>query len=289
MKVLLIGGSGQLGQSLQKIEWDTAVELISPSSKELDVTVTSEVYNYIAKLHPSFVINASAWTNVPAAEIEYEKALKLNSEAIRDIAISCKEIKSGLVHVSTDYVFDGAKSAPYTELDLCNPLNAYGKSKYAGEQELISAGVQDYFMIRTSWLYSKYGKNFVKTIARKALAGAEVSITDDQFGSPTFAGDLALAIAALISEQPNPGIYNYSNTGVVSWFGLGQEIYRIIGSDVNLVSPKETESSDIKRPAYSPLDTNKWQRTNLFSVIPWQESLKREITSIVAAIEEEDM
>lgn len=111
MKVLLIGGSGQLGQSLQKIEWDTAVELIIPSSKELDVTVSSEVSNYIAKLHPSFVINASAWTNVPAAEIEYEKALKINSEAVRNIAISCNENKSELVHVSTDYVFDGTKGA----------------------------------------------------------------------------------------------------------------------------------------------------------------------------------
>jgi dTDP-4-dehydrorhamnose reductase len=289
VKVLLIGGSGQLGQSLQKIEWDTEVELISPSSKELDVTVSSEVSKYIAKLHPSFVINASAWTNVPSAEIEYEKALKINSEAVRNIAISCDEIKSGLVHVSTDYVFDGTKGAPYTELDLCNPLNAYGRSKYAGEQGIASTGLQDYFIIRTSWLYSKYGKNFVKTITRKALAGAEVSINDDQFGSPTFAGDLASALAALISEPPNPGIYNFSNTGVVSWFGLGQEIYRNLGSDVNLVSPKETEEADIKRPAYSPLDTNKWQSANLNLVTPWQESLKREIASIVAAIEEEDM
>ena len=288
MKVLLIGGSGQLGQSLQKIDWDASIEMVAPSSKELDVKIPSEVTKYIKNLHPSFVINASAWTNVPGAENQYEEALKLNSEAVRNIAIACKEVESGLVHVSTDYVFDGMKGSPYTELDLCNPLNAYGKSKRAGELGIISAELQDYYIIRTSWLYSKYGKNFVKTIARKALASEPVLISNDQFGSPTFAGDLASAIAALVSHSPNTGIYNFSNTGVISWFELGQEIYRNMGLNVNLVSPKETEESDLRRPAFSPLDTTKWQTLGLYPLTPWQDSLRNEIATIVAAIEEED-
>lgn len=288
MKVLLIGGSGQLGRSLQDVEWGPSIEVFAPSIRELDVRIPSAVSSYIAHTQPSFVVNASAWTNVPGAEIEYDEAMKLNSEAVRNIAAACKENNSALVHVSTDYVFDGMKSAPYTESDLCNPLNAYGKSKLAGEQEIVFSGLQDYFTIRTSWLYSKYGKNFVKTISRKALAGEPVSITNDQYGSPTFAGDLASAIVALVAESPESGIYNFSNTGVASWFELGQEIYRNMGSDVNLVSAKETEESELRRPAFSPLDTSKWLETGLYPLTPWRESLVREIPTIVAAIQEED-
>lgn len=287
MKVLLIGGSGQLGHSLQEVEWGPSIEVFAPSSRELDVRIPSAVSRYIAHTQPSFVINASAWTNVPGAEIEYDEALKLNSEAVKNIAIACKENKSALVHISTDYVFDGLKSAPYRESDLCNPLNAYGKSKLAGEQEIVSSGLQDYFIIRTSWLYSKHGKNFVKTISRKALAGDPVSITNDQYGSPTFAGDLASAIVALVSDSPGSGIYNFSNTGIASWFELGQEIYTNLGSDVNLVSAKETEESELRRPAFSPLDTSKWLETGLYPLTPWRESLEREIPTIVTAIQEE--
>lgn len=288
MKVLFIGGSGQLGLSLQEIEWGSSIDVVAPSSRELDVRIPSAVSSYLADIQPSFVVNASAWTDVPGAEIEYDEAFKLNSEAVRNISISCKENNSALVHVSTDYVFDGLKSAPYTELDLCNPLNAYGRSKLAGEQEIVGSGIQDYFIIRTSWLYSKHGKNFVKTILRKALVGDPVSITNDQYGSPTFAGDLASAIAALIFDVPESGTYNFSNTGVTSWFELGQEIYRLVGADVGLVTPRKTESSELKRPTYSPLDTSKWLETGVYPLTPWQESLGREISTIVTAIQEED-
>ena len=287
MKVLLIGGSGQLGHSLQEVEWGSSIEVVAPSSRELDVRIPSVVSSYIARIQPSFVVNASAWTNVPGAEIEYNEALKLNSEAVRNIANSCKENNSALVHVSTDYVFDGLKSAPYTESDLCTPLNAYGRSKLAGEHEIVRSGLQNYFIIRTSWLYSKHGKNFVKTISREALAGNSVLITNDQYGTPTFAGDLASAIVALVSDLPESGIYNFSNTGVASWFELGQEIYRLVGADVGLVTPRRTESSELKRPTYSPLDTSKWTSTSLYPVSKWQESLKREIPGIVSAIQEE--
>lgn len=288
MRVLLIGGSGQLGNSLQTISWDSSIEIFAPSTGSLDVTDSASVLETIKKIDPDFVINASAWTNVPGAEDNFDEAIKINSEAVGNLAFACREYKSSFVHVSTDYVFDGEKGTPYLESDICNPINAYGKSKMYGEQKIIEAGLNDYYIFRTSWLYSQYGKNFVKTIIKRALKGEKSSITNDQFGSPTFAGDLAGAISNLVLNPPTSGIYNFSNSGITTWYEFGRVIYKLVGADENLVEPRETEVSELRRPKYSPLNLEKWISTNLYEVQTWQHSLKRELDSIVTSVRDED-
>jgi dTDP-4-dehydrorhamnose reductase len=288
VRLLLIGGSGQLGNSLQAISWDSSVEIFAPVSSALNVTNSVLVFETIKKFDPDFVINASAWTNVPGAEDNFDLALKVNSEAVGNLALACKEYNSALIHVSTDYVFDGEKGTPYLESDVCNPVNSYGMSKMYGEHRIIESGLNDYYIIRTSWLYSQYGKNFVKTIINRALKGEKSSITNDQFGSPTFAGDLARAISSLVLNPPTPGIYNFSNSGITTWHEFGRVIYKHVGADDNLVEPRETEINELRRPKYSPLDLEKWIGTNLYAVQSWKHSLRRELDSIVTSVREED-
>jgi dTDP-4-dehydrorhamnose reductase len=184
-------------------------------------------------------------------------------------------------------VFDGGKGSPYLESDSCNPVNWYGKSKLYGEQKITESGLIDFYIFRTSWLYSQYGKNFVKTIVKRALQGEKSSITNDQFGSPTFAGDLAGAISSLVLNPPTPGIYNFSNSGITTWYEFGRLIYKLVGADENLVESRGTEFSELKRPKYSPLNLDKWINTNLYAVQSWHDSLERELNSIVTAVREE--
>lgn len=287
MKILLIGGSGQLGKSFQELAWDASTQLVAPSRGGLDITDALSIQECMNETNPDVVINTAAWTDVPGAEFEPDKARKLNSEAVRNLANACREIHATLVHISTDYVFDGEKGSPYLETDACNPINSYGATKRAGEVEIIDSSLEKYFIIRTSWLYSRHGKNFVKTIAKKALIGEKVTITNDQFGSPTYAGDLARAISRLVVNPPEFGIYNYSNSGVVSWFDFGKEIYELLDKNAELVQPRKTESSDLRRPNYSPLDLSKWETTGVSEVVVWKDSLSREIDSIVSEIRKE--
>jgi dTDP-4-dehydrorhamnose reductase len=287
VKVLLIGGSGQLGKSLLGLSSSNAIELISPTSKVLNVSNFQSVSDFINEVEPECIINASAWTDVQGAERDISGAMTLNATAVEHLTQICKRIGASLVHISTDYVFDGEKGAPYLENDPVHPLNTYGKSKLAGEETVAASELEKYFIIRTSWLYSRYGKNFVKTIAQRALSNERCSITDDQFGSPTFAGDLASAILALVQNPPSSGIYHYSNSGTASWFEFGCQIYSELGIDQSFVAPRSTESSELPRPRFSTLDLSKWAKENLSNIYSWQESLHRELPSIVAAIEKE--
>lgn len=287
MKILILGGSGQLGRSLLEYRWDDDVTLSAPLRQELDVLNHQAVHDFVAKLRPDYLINASAWTNVAAAEAEVTGATELNSGAVENLANICHERDIPLIHVSTDYVFDGLKGSAYSENDIPNPQSAYGKSKYLGEEAINNSEAIKFYVIRTSWLYSKYGKNFVKTIVAKALSNQPVSIVDDQFGSPTFAGDLAAGIASITRVKPKYGIYHFSNLGRISWLDLGRAIYEELGSDVELVTPHKTEASELKRPVDSTLDTKKWHDSNLLQIPEWQASLKREMPSIQKTVESE--
>lgn len=287
MKILILGGTGQLGKSLLVYPWGDDVTLSAPSRQELDVLNHQAVHDFIANFRPDYLINASAWTNVAAAETEVKRATELNAEAVENLANICRDSDIPLVHVSTDYVFDGLKGAAYLESDSPNPQSAYGKSKYLGEEAISNSGATKIYIIRTSWLYGKHGKNFVKTIVAKALSNQPVSIVDDQFGSPTFAGDLAAGIASILKVKPKYGIYHFSNSGRISWFDLGRAIYEELGSDVELVAPRKTEASELKRPVDSTLDTKKWHDSNLLQITEWRASLKREMPSIQKTIESE--
>lgn len=289
MKILLVGGSGQLGSSLKSLSWSENTQLLSPQRNQLDICDNEQTRKYLEFTEPQVIINASAWTDVPGAESNYDSAVMINSTAVGALALGCKEVGATLFHISTDYVFDGEKSQSYVETDLTNPLNNYGKSKLSGEIEISASGLENFYILRTSWLYSQFGKNFVKTIAAKALRGESASIVDDQFGSPTYAGDLALGIQSAINVKPNSGIYHYANQGTVSWFEFGQEIYRLTGADVSLVTSRKSDPTELRRPKYSPLKTSKWMSSNLREIPDWRHSLQKELPRIIQAIRMEGM
>lgn len=287
MKILIFGGSGQLGRSLLETSLGLNNEVIAPSRNEIDIEDFGKVTNYIAEEEPAIVINATAWTNVPGAEDDPEGAKRLNCDAVSNLAGACKATNSVLIHVSTDYVFDGTQQEPYLENATTNSLNQYGKSKLAGEIALIESGIANYYIIRTSWLYSKYGKNFVKTIVTKSLKSESASIIDDQFGSPTFAGDLAEGIKSIIEVKPEPGIYHYSNEGITNWYEFGRLIYEKTLNNSDLVSARKTGQDELKRPSYSPLSLEKWKSSGLVDPIDWNVSLERELSEIIKAVKEE--
>lgn len=287
MKILMLGGTGQLGRSLLEYPWGVDVTLSAPSRQELDVLDHKAVRDFVVKFQPDYLINASAWTNVGTAETEFKRTSELNAEAVENLANICRDADIALVHVSTDYVFDGLKGTAYWESDSPNPQSSYGKSKYLGEQAIRNSGATKFYIIRTSWLYSNHGKNFVKTIVAKALSNQPVSIVDDQFGSPTFAGDLAAGIASITEVKPKYGLYHFSNTGRISWFDLGRAIYKEVGSDVALVTSRKTEANELKRPVDSTLDTKKWHDSNLLQIPEWRASLNKEMPNIRKTVESE--
>lgn len=287
MKTLILGSNGQLGRSLTSSQWDTDVEMLSLAREDLDITNFELVKSFLSENKSDVVINATAWTNVPGAESDPSGAYKLNSEAVGNLASQCRSIGALLVHVSTDYVFDGKKQAPYTESDATSPLNVYGKSKLAGEMAIQNSGIKDFYIVRTSWLYSRYGKNFVKTIANKAVNGEASSISNDQFGVPTYAGDLAKGIQSLITSKPESGVYHFSNTDKTNWFEFGSAIYELLGKDLDLVTARATERGELLRPSYSVFDLSKWERSNLSPLIDWKVRLEDELPLIVEALKSE--
>jgi dTDP-4-dehydrorhamnose reductase len=287
MKILILGGSGQLGKSLLEHSWDRSITLFAPLRAELDVLKFKEVFDYILRIKPECVINATAWTDVVGAETEITGATNLNVSAVGNLANICKDLKIPLIHVSTDYVFDGLKGDPYLEDDLASPQTTYGRTKLEGEEKVISSGIEKYYIIRTSWLYSKFGKNFVKTIASKGLKNEPISIVDDQFGSPTFAGDLASGIASIVLSNLESGIYHFTNSGRTNWYEFGRELYAELGADVSLVTSRKTGENELKRPKDSTLDLSKWSNSALTPIYEWRTSLRRELPDILKTVERE--
>jgi dTDP-4-dehydrorhamnose reductase len=289
-RVLLLGGSGILGTAvLQKLIREN-IKHVAPMSRDLDIRDKVSVQSFIQDLKPSWIVNCAAWTNVDKAEERYADALILNSLALNYISEAAILSESRVIHISTDYVFDGEKATPYLESDVTNPINAYGRSKLGGELHLQKNLERNSFVIRTSWLYGENGKNFAKTLARKALHGEVAKVVSDQFGSPTNSADLACGIVELIKNPTSPGIYHFSNLGEASWFEFAQEIYRIVGVESNLVSRCFT--SDLKqetnRPKYSVLSKEKWQQSQIFDIPEWRKSLELTIPRIVEVLRNEN-
>jgi dTDP-4-dehydrorhamnose reductase len=286
-RILLLGGSGILGSEVLRQLQHIDVEYVAPRSSDLDVRNMLSVQSYAFDFKPNWIINCTAWTNVDAAEDSFEAALDLNEVAVRNIAEAAKQINSQIIHVSTDYVFDGTSPEPYEENDQVKPLNRYGESKLRGENVLLSSIPKMAFIFRTSWLYGKNGRNFVKTIAAKALRNDSAQVVDDQIGSPTSARDLAKAIMSMTNSPPKPGIYNFSNEGVCSWFELARTIYTNIGADPDLVKPISSSSLSLKanRPKYSLLSKVKWASTGLSEIPGWEISLASILPEIIAEIQ----
>ena len=289
-RILLLGGSGILGSEVLNQLRVRNLDYVSPRSSDLDIRDESSLESFIADFKPNWIINCAAWTNVDGAEDSFDSALELNSAAVKNIAEVAKKYECPVIHISTDYVFDGDSSNPYSETAPVNPVNRYGQSKLQGENALLEAFSEGAYVIRTSWLYGTKGKNFVKTMAKKALNADNARVVDDQKGSPTSARDLATGIIKLIESQPQLGIYHYSNTGSCSWFELAQAIYEKAGADPDLVEPIPSTSLDLKakRPRYSLLSKEKWNSSGISEIPDWESSLETLLPEILAEIRESE-
>lgn len=277
-KVLVTGANGQLGKAIQELNANNAkgLDFVFVSKSELDITNLDDLKIFFDKNSFDYVINCAAYTDVEQAEKTPKIAYKVNAEGVKHIAEICLEHNTVLIHISTDYVFDGKKSTPYSEDDLPNPINEYGKSKLAGEQYLQKV-LKKYFIIRTSWLYSEFGKNFLKRIFSRLETTKTLTITTSEVGTPTNANDLAECITELIvSTVPQYGIYNYSNNGKATWYDFAEEALRISGKLEQIKLEKtDNYSTFAARPKYSVLDKKKLTTTLQVDILDWKTSLKR--------------
>ncbi len=271
MRIVLTGADGQLGVELVPT-LSVHGEVIGTTIADLDVT-DHDCADRIATLAPDWVVHAAAATDVDGCEREAERAMAVNAEGTRRVAEGCRRAGAGLVYLSTDYVFDGRKGAPYTEGDAPAPLNAYGRSKLEGERAVRSLASR-WVIVRTAWLYGTHGKNFVKTILEKVKAGEGLRVVDDQVGSPTYAADLAGAVALLL-VRGQAGVYHVTNGGSCSWYEFTREILRLAAADVTSVSRISSEelSRPARRPAYSVLENAAWKAAGLPPLRPWPEAL----------------
>ena len=290
MRMLITGANGQLGRELVRQGHRFNLALHAFKRQELDITQPNQVDTILAKASPSLVINAAAYTNVDKAETEADLAFKVNKIAPGYLARCCADRNIALIHISSDYVFDGIKGKPYHETDPIAPVGIYGQSKAAGEVAIRSA-LKHHIILRTSWLYSVYGHNFVKTILNLGTEKKNIPVVDDQFGSPTSAADLAeavLTIAAKIGSIADLdwGTYHYCGNGVTSWHGLAKEVLQLASPYVSLQT-KQVEAittaeypTPVKRPPYSALDCSRIKKAFGIDPKPWQQSLKRTIGRI---------
>ena len=275
-KILVTGANGQLGQCLQKISSQfEEFEFIFTDSETLDITNKEEVNDFFWQNAPDFCINAAAYTAVDLAETDVEKAFLVNADGAENLAEACAENNAQFIHVSTDYVFDGENNLAYTEEDFTNPLGVYGASKLAGDELALEVNPCS-VILRTSWVYSEFGKNFVKTMLNLFATKEELSIVADQFGQPTNANDLAEAIMKIIkSEKITPGIFNFSNLGRISWFDFAEKIAELSEAKIKLNAIETSQyPTPAKRPKNSVLDLEKISKTYAIQLKPWEESLE---------------
>ncbi|MGZ3845830.1 MAG: dTDP-4-dehydrorhamnose reductase [Flavisolibacter sp.] len=283
-KILVTGANGQLGSDLRDLSSSyPQYEFVFTDVAELSITDRDAVNNFFREQKPAYLVNCAAYTAVDKAESERELCDQINGTAVGILASACKQYGTRFIHISTDYVFDGNASAPLKETDEVDPVNAYGASKLLGEQ-LAVQNDPGAIIIRTSWVYSFYGKNFVKTMMRLMSERESIGVVSDQVGSPTYAADLAEAIMQIISSGKwVPGIYNYSNEGIISWLDFANEIKTQIKSSC-IVNPLSTEQfpTPAKRPKYSALDKTKIQTTFSVRLKDWKDSLRTCINKLTA-------
>lgn len=278
--VLITGANGQLGSELQElIPFYPQFNFHFTDIDTLDLTDEESIQNLIENKNINYIINCAAYTAVDKAEDDIELCYKINKEAVGNLAEAAKG-KAKVIHVSTDYVFDGKASHPYKETDLTNPQSVYGKSKREGEELLLSICPES-IIVRTAWLYSPFGNNFVKTMLRLGRERKEISVVTDQRGTPTYANDLAKALLDIlvyveIKNHFPSGIYHYSNEGETTWFAFTEKIFQLAGIKDCKVIPITTAEYPVKasRPMYSILDKTKIKETFNVIVPQWEQSLE---------------
>ncbi len=276
-KILVTGSNGQLGKELKQLESQyPQFEFVFLSREDLPIHHFELARNFFKGYHPQYLINCAAYTAVDRAETEKELAFQVNGEAVGVLAAVCKEYRIKFLHISTDYVFDGTATTPCKEDAPTNPQSVYGASKLEGEKEAMHYN-PDSIIIRTSWVYSEFGRNFVKTMIKLMKEKDQLYVVNDQIGSPTYAADLADAIMQIISSGKwSPGVYNYSNEGVISWFDFAVVIRDLTGSNCKINAiPTTSYPTPAKRPVYSVLDKSKITGAYGMILKDWKESLRR--------------
>ena len=277
MNILVTGANGQLGREMQRLGAVSPNNYLFTDVAELDITDAAAVRACVAEHGIDTIVNCAAYTNVERAEEDEAAADLLNRQAVENLARAAAEAGALLVHVSTDYVFDGRASEPYTEESPTAPLSVYGRTKLAGEEAVRAAGCR-HLILRTAWLYSEYGNNFLKTMLRLTAERESLNVVFDQVGTPTYAGDLALAIFSILEgglDRGNEGIYHFSDEGVCSWYDFAVEIARATGRNRCRIAPCRTAEYPTKapRPAYSVLDKSKLKQPFGIDIPHWRESM----------------
>lgn len=292
MKIVVTGANGQLGRSIRRLSVEhRELDFIFTDIDSLDIGNRDAVLAF-AETHPvDFIVNCAAYTAVDNAEEEEEQCRRINTDAVAYLGEAAQHIGARILHVSTDYVFGGDSYMPYQENDPVSPTSVYGRTKLAGEKAL-SAVCPDAIIVRTAWLYSEYGHNFMKTMLRLGAERPEIRVVNDQIGSPTYAGDLAEAILSLLEKErqgeQNSGIYHYTNEGVCSWYDFAHSIIRIAGLPAKVIPiPTREYPTAAKRPAYSVLSKEKIKRENHWEIPHWEDSLRKCLANMNVVKEKE--
>ena len=277
MNILITGANGQLGNEMQPVSKHSTHRYFYTDVDELDITDINAIRTVVKEYAINVIVNCAAYTNVDKAEDDKEMADLLNHKAVENLAIVAKEADATLIHISTDYVFQGNQCVPCREDWEPHPNSVYGSTKLAGEESIISVGCK-HIIIRTAWLYSPFGKNFVKTMQQLTAEKDQLKVVFDQVGTPTYAGDLANVIYKIIEEDmlDKQGIYHFSNEGVISWYDFAKQICELSGNQCDIQPCHSDEfPSKVKRPHFSVLDKTKIKETFHLRIPYWKDSLKK--------------
>jgi len=278
MKILITGSNGMLGHDLKDVLEDNH-ELILTTSKTLDITNKDYVLDFIRENKPDVVINAAAYTDVDGCETNQDTAYAVNGDGVKNLALACKEIDCPLVHISTDYVFNGENTRPWVEDDEIGPISVYGKSKLQGEQAILEI-LDKFYILRTAWLYGMNGKNFPKTMLELAKNHSEITVVYDEVGTPTYTPDLAGAIAELI-ETDYYGVYHLTNSGNCSWCEFARYIFEVADVDVKVIPVTASEfARPAPRPHYSVLENKNWIKNGFKPLRSYKEAITEYIELI---------
>lgn len=290
MKILVIGSGGQVGFELMRAPWSAGTTLVGMPHAQLDITDGAAVEHALAAETGDLVINAAGFTAVDRAEVEPDQAFAVNRDGAGNLAAACARMGVPMIHLSTDYVFDGTKPDPYLEEDLVSPINVYGASKAAGE-DAVRSRLSRHLILRTSWVYGAHGRNFVKTMLRLARSQKEIRVVDDQIGCPTAAADLAGAIgrlAGMLSGRSSWGTYHLCGGGATTWFDFARHILAISYTDTDQPVVRAVGSREFgapaRRPENSRLECRRIDRQFGIACPPWEASLARVLPEIVASL-----
>lgn len=285
MKILVLGADGQLGQCVKDQQKHTNFSFIYASKKDLDISNEVNVLSYFKNLKPDIVLNLAAYTDVDGAESNHNQANMINGHALSFISDACYDIKATLIHISTDYVFDGFSEKPYKETDKVNPQSIYGKSKLIGEYAIQNSNCH-YFIIRSSWIFSEYGSNFMKTIINLSQTRDSINVIDNQVGCPTYAQDLAKAIISVIlrinKNKISSGIYHYCGDSCCSWYDFSKIIVKEILSNIKITPISYEEyGSEAERPQYSSLNCDKFHNEFNSSPSNWKKGIETAVGKLI--------